>query len=1017
MTSAPLDGAWWARRADDDADDGAELSAPGALHEHPPGAAWLPTRVPCTALSVLVDNGLLPDPFIGANAAHVPDVFHAGRAFYTFWYATRWRTPLLPAGAPCEAARAALRFEGANYRIAVWLNGMQLPLDGADDGMYLPKRADATAALLPPSGTGLANTLCVRVEPPDHVGCVDGGGQGGDHALARDVCMQCTQGWDWAAPVADRNTGLWGGVTLERTGPVALRDVHVLTDVTPGGGADADAGAVAEVTLRATLCNAGADAQAVTLTAQLHAPGGFALPCAARVVVAVTLAPGETREVLVAERMHIHAPQLWWPRGLGAQPLYEAHVAACVPGWPGASDTRHTRFGLRSLAVPLDAATGGRVFVVNGTRVFVRGANYITSDLRLRTARRTSTEVRLAAAAGLNMLRVWGGAAAEADEFYDACDAAGVLVWQDFWITGDCNGRGAPPAPEQAAWPEDHPLWLVCAAALIRRLRSRACLALWCGGNEQRPAADLDAALGAMLGAPVGPTTLDASRLYVPGSLWSGFASGDGAFSDGPYGCAPLERIFDPAFYPHAFNPEVGATGVPVADSVRRALPAPADAAPPALVPLPDGSGDFAEAPNAAWVARCFQAHGAPGAVRNQLARYGPLPAGDLDAYCERAQLVCYEQYRALLEAWGSRMWACSSSGGGGVTGMLLWKLHNPWPGLRSALFDYWHDVGGGYAAALAVTARTLHAQLNARTRRVEVVNTSRRDAHALTLTALALRLDGSVAWHAAIKPLPCVRAGSTLVTDVRVPEALPSADVFFLRLQLLNAWDDDADADFAEGVAPLPLPPPPLARNFYWLHAPGSDFRALQAWRRDGAAAVRLSLAARVRVTAGQAHATLRLHNASTTIAFFIRLSLRRGAAPEPSPAALPTLPPPPPPPSPQPPLAEPRWRALLRTLLTALGLGTRPPPHGDVLVTLHAAPPPPEREPADDRVLPVFWSNNYVSLLPLETLGVDLSFALHDARGCGCCDECDVSAPPLPPLRLEASGWNVPLTSLPLQ
>jgi mannosylglycoprotein endo-beta-mannosidase len=995
MTRVPLDGAWWARRADDATDDGASLSAPAPLHERLPGAAWLPARVPGTALSVLVDAGLLPDPFIGTNAALVPDVFHVGRGFYTFWYATRWRTPPLPPGALCAAARAALHFEGANYRVAVWLNGERLALDdGIADGMYLPKRADATAALLPPSDDNddgsLANTLCVRVEPPDHVGCVDGGGQGGDHALARDVSMQSTQGWDWAAPVADRNTGLWGGVTLERTGPVALRDVHVLTDVTPGA-------AEASATLRATLCNAGAEPQVATLHPALHAPDGCRHSLCA---VVVTLAPGETREVLLAERVPISAPQLWWPRGLGAQPLYEAHAAVCVPGWPGASDARRTRFGLRSLSVPLDSETGGRVFIVNGVRVFIRGANYVTSDLRLRNARRTAVEVRLAAAAGLNMLRVWGGAAAEADEFYDACDRHGVLVWQDFWITGDCNGRGVPPAPEAAAWPENHGLWLACASALIRRLRSRACLALWCGGNEQRPAADLDAALGAMLGAPVGNTTLDASRLYVPGSLWSGFASGDGAFSDGPYGVAPLERIFDPEFYPYAFNPEVGATGVPVADSVRRTFPSPAEAAPPALLPLPDG--DVAEAPNAAWVAHCFQAHGAPGAVRNQLARYGPMPPNDLDAYCECAQLVCYEQYRALLEAWGSRMWG-SCDGGGGVTGMLLWKLHNPWPGLRSALFDYWHDVGGGYAAALAVTARPLHAQLNARTRRVEVVNTSRADARSLTLAAVALRLDGSVAWKATVKPLPCVRAGSTLVTAVCVPDALPNADVFFLRLLLLDACDGDAG-----GGAAAPL----RARSFYWLHAPECDFAALQPWRRDGAAAVRMSLPARVRVAAGQAHATLRLRNESTTVAFFIRLSLRRGAA------SQPLTPDTPPPPQTHP---QPRWRVLLRSLLEVLGLGAQSPPppppapRGDVLVTLHAPPLLAEREPEDDRVLPVFWSDNYVSLLPGEALDVDLSFALSDAYGC-IIDGC-VSAMPLPPLRLEASGWNVALTRLPLQ
>ena len=137
------------------------------------------------------------------------------------------------------------------------------------------------------------------------------------------------------------------------------------------------------------------------------------------------------------------------------------------------------------------------------------------------------------------------------------------------------------PVSEQA-WPLDHALFIRSAADTVRRLRSHACIALWCGGNEQTPAADLDAALRAMLprqpehnlhspqpqcqktedrgehsstGSSAG--RLDATRAYVSGSLWSGFGEGHGAFSDGPYGCQQPAAFFDPSFYRWAFNPEV----------------------------------------------------------------------------------------------------------------------------------------------------------------------------------------------------------------------------------------------------------------------------------------------------------------------------------------------------------------------------------------------------------------------------------------------------------------------------
>ena len=66
---------------------------------------------------------------------------------------------------------------------------------------------------------------------------------------------------------------------------------------------------------------------------------------------------------------------------------------------------------------------------------------------------------------------------------------------------------------------------------------------------------------------------LDGTRVYIPGSLWDGFANGEGGFSDGPYEIQNPEAFFKNDFYSYGFNPEVGSVGIPVADTIRATMP------------------------------------------------------------------------------------------------------------------------------------------------------------------------------------------------------------------------------------------------------------------------------------------------------------------------------------------------------------------------------------------------------------------------------------------------------------
>ncbi|WP_379088821.1 glycoside hydrolase family 2 TIM barrel-domain containing protein [Pedobacter sp. UC225_65] len=121
---------------------------------------------------------------------------------------------------------------------------------------------------------------------------------------------------------------------------------------------------------------------------------------------------------------------------------------------------------------------------------FIKGGNWIISDAMLRfTPQRYDAEIRFHKEMNLNLIRIWGGAITERPEFYEACDKYGLLVFQDFWFSGDCNGRWYDPLKKEDQWarrkyPDNHQLVLTAAADQIKMIRNHASLAYWCGGNE-----------------------------------------------------------------------------------------------------------------------------------------------------------------------------------------------------------------------------------------------------------------------------------------------------------------------------------------------------------------------------------------------------------------------------------------------------------------------------------------------------------------------------------------------------
>ena len=174
----------------------------------------------------------------------------------------------------------------------------------------------------------------------------------------------------------------------------------------------------------------------------------------------------------VGNEIQMAAPELWWPAGMGVQPLYKWTWTHVQTGFQ-----RHFNMGLRTLDwIEQDDAFGTSFQLeVNGHPVHARGANLVPPDFHdTQNPERWTKLVAQASDANMNMLRVWGGGVYPPDAFFEACDKAGMLVWQDFMFA-------CAMVPDKPEFVEN-----VRQEALeqVNRLRHYSSLALWCGNNE-----------------------------------------------------------------------------------------------------------------------------------------------------------------------------------------------------------------------------------------------------------------------------------------------------------------------------------------------------------------------------------------------------------------------------------------------------------------------------------------------------------------------------------------------------
>ncbi len=402
--------------------------------EVPAILAWVPGSVQMA----LREQGLLPDWNVGLNARHCEWVENR----HWIWEA------LVPDEWLQGGGRVRLRCEGLDYCGWVFVNASEA---GRFRGSFIPHTFDLTPFL----ADGGNILRIVFDHPPRWLG------QFGYTSHMTEWKTRFNYTWDWTVRLVQ--TGITGPVTLEVVDGPELEGVRCWSET------DLDA---RQGTVRVRGSVAGGE-DGLTVRARLSRDGEecAAAACAAEAFNVRGLDVGPA------------AVELWWPNGLGEQPLYWLEVSLHGPDGT-IHDTRRFRVGFREVRwEPCEGAPEGAdpwVCVVNGRRVFLQGVNWtpVLPHYADVTAGMYARLVSLYRDMGCNILRVWGGAALETEAFYDLCDEAGLMVWQEFPLSS--SGReNLPPSDEDSIRAHEE-----IARSYVARRQHHASLILWCGGNE-----------------------------------------------------------------------------------------------------------------------------------------------------------------------------------------------------------------------------------------------------------------------------------------------------------------------------------------------------------------------------------------------------------------------------------------------------------------------------------------------------------------------------------------------------
>jgi Exo-beta-D-glucosaminidase Ig-fold domain/Glycosyl hydrolases family 2/Glycosyl hydrolases family 2, TIM barrel domain/Glycosyl hydrolases family 2, sugar binding domain len=812
--------------------------------DYTPANYWFPVTVPSTVLTGLVANKVYPDPYTGMNNMLIPDAsdtfnrdYHLEQYSYLpgqpnpwkkpYWYRTTFSVPASDKGRHFQ-----LIFKGINYRAEVWVNSKLIADSSRMVGMFEEFDLDVSAAI----HAGGPNALAVKIYPLDVPGepstpqlkaledFYDNGGPTGD--IGKNVTMLSSVGWDWIPEVRDRNIGIWQPVYLRTTGQVVISRPRIITDLPDTN--------LARLSLDLVLSNNDAHPKhgslQVTITpdnftgAAIHFSRDETIEAAGSKTIKLSAAD--------ISELVMHHPRLWWPNGYGQAWLYRIRLQYLTDG--GISDDTSFVFGVRTVSSSATTVNGWvrRDFFVNGKKIHLVGGAWVPDMMLNRDYRRYDYELRLCRNANVNMVRIWGGGLGETDDFYELADRYGLLVWQDFWITGDTNGgfKGS------ADWPLQSSVFIDNVISTIYRIRNHPSLLVWTGGNEGHAREELYNAMRDNV------ALLDGTRPFIPCSSgfskapkdWKGSWPDDkpaGVYSGGPYSWqddATYYRYVD-AGRDWLFKDETGIPSQPPYNTLSKIIPN--------LVPdnnLPYPLNDTWGYHDACTGNGHYDTY-----YKAMVDRYGP-PVSMRD-FSEKMQLMNAGGYRAIFEAAGHKL---NETGG-----VMLWKLNAAFPSVIWQVYDWYLEPNAGYYF-MQRACEQVHIQLNLDDSAVAIVNRTYTKRSGLQYEAEVVGMTGNSLFK---------QQGRIGLDTTDVKEVLSLKQVLSqtqgVSFVLLRLKDDQGK---------------PISQNVYWM-SPGHDFADLRAM--PSATVQATVLAAEKRD--GYSWWTIRFTNVSSKLAFFLNPQL----------------------------------------------------------------------------------------------------------------------------------------------